>query len=199
MTCIVGVVSRESVYVGGDSAGVGGWDLTVRRDAKVFRNGPFLMGFTTSFRMGQLLRYGLNVRGSERYDPHQPALGECGPGVDPFRYMVTEFVDAVRTLLKAGGFAVKDKEQESGGTFLVGFRNRLFRVDSDFQVGESADGIDAVGAGAAVALGSLHTSGKMMPEIAAERRVTLALEAAERLNGAVRGPFVIESQSIAYT
>jgi hypothetical protein len=51
MTCIVGLVDGGRVWLGGDSAGVSGWDLTVRADRKVFRNGPYVMGFTTSFRM----------------------------------------------------------------------------------------------------------------------------------------------------
>ena len=59
MTCIVGLVHEGVVYIGGDSAGVAGLSLTVRADEKVFQNGEFLMGFTTSFRMGQLLRYSL--------------------------------------------------------------------------------------------------------------------------------------------
>ena len=61
MTCIVGLVHEGVVYIGGDSAGVGGMSLTVRADEKVFQNGEFLMGFTTSFRMGQLLRYSLKL------------------------------------------------------------------------------------------------------------------------------------------
>ena len=43
MTCIVGLVHEGVVYIGGDSAGVGGMSLTVRADEKVFRNGEFLM------------------------------------------------------------------------------------------------------------------------------------------------------------
>ena len=41
MTCIVGLVHGGKVYMGGDSAGVGGYCLTVRADEKVFRNGEF--------------------------------------------------------------------------------------------------------------------------------------------------------------
>ncbi len=54
MTAIVGLVHNATVYIGGDSAGVSGYSMTVRADSKVFTIGPYLMGFTTSFRMGQL-------------------------------------------------------------------------------------------------------------------------------------------------
>ena len=56
MTCIAGLVHDETVYLAGDSAGTSGWNLTVRADPKVFANDSYVMGFTTSFRMGQLLR-----------------------------------------------------------------------------------------------------------------------------------------------
>jgi hypothetical protein len=59
MTAIVGLVHKESVTIGGDSAGVSGLSLSVRADAKVFRKGRYLFGFTTSYRMGQLIRYSL--------------------------------------------------------------------------------------------------------------------------------------------
>ena len=107
MTCIVGLVHEGVVYIGGDSAGVGGMSLTVRADEKVFQNGEFLMGFTTSFRMGQLLRYSLKP-------PRRH------PDDDIHQYMVVDFINAVRECLKSGGYASKKNDVESGGTFLVG-------------------------------------------------------------------------------
>jgi ATP-dependent protease HslVU (ClpYQ) peptidase subunit len=176
MTCIVGLVDEGKVYIGGDSAGVNGnWDLTVRADSKVFFTGPFLMGFTSSFRMGQLLRYAFVP------PPHQP-------DVDLYRYMTVDFINAVRDCLKTGGWAKKDGEKESGGVFLVGYRGHLFEIESDYQVGEAHDAYMAVGSGDSVALGALYATQKLPPLV----RVRLALEAAERWNAGVRGPFVIE-------
>ena len=38
MTCIAGLVdSNGDIYIGGDSAGVAGYDLTIRADEKVFK------------------------------------------------------------------------------------------------------------------------------------------------------------------
>lgn len=174
MTCIVGVAHEGQVYLGGDSAGVSGYSLTVRADAEVFRNGPYVLGFTSSFRMGQLLRYSLKP----------PA-----PTVDLEAFMVTTFVDAVRACLKAGGYASKTHEVEEGGTFLVGVRGRLFRVDSDYQVGEAGAGYDAIGCGEDLAFGALYATGHLQPR----RRVRVALEAAEAGSGGVRAPFLVIS------
>lgn len=174
MTCIVGLVHEGSVYIGGDSAGVGGWTIHGRSDEKVFRNGAFLFGFTSSFRMGQLLHYSL-------VPPEQPE------GTDLFRYLVVDFINAVRACLKDGGFAKKNSEAEEGGHFLVGYRGRLFHINADYQVAEMSEGYMAIGAGEDIALGALHASASFPPL----KRVRMALEAAAHHNIGVRGPFVI--------
>lgn len=176
MTCIVGLVTDKGVLIGGDSAGVSEYNLIVRSDPKVFTTGPFLIGFTYSFRVGQLLRYRLTV--PEQQD-----------GVDDFAYMATEFVDAVRACLHAHG-AMKDEQGvHQGGVFLVGYRGQLYRVDSDFQIGVNACGFDAVGCGDQVALGALAALEGSPPK----KRIERALQIAEQFNAGVRGPFTVEA------
>ncbi len=177
MTAIAGLVHDHRVYIGADSAGVAGYDLTIRADRKVFRNGPYLFGFTTSFRMGQLIRY---------------TFAPPAPSADLDRFMATAFIDALRQCLKDGGWARKDNERETGGEFLVGIGGRLFHIDGDYQVGEPADGYDAVGCGAQIAAGSLHTTATLA--VPPRRRIELALQAAERHSAGVRGPFRCLSQ-----
>jgi len=175
MTCIVGLIHNGEVLIGGDSAGVGGYDVTIRKDAKVFRRGEFLIGGTTSFRMLQLLRFRLTV-------------AERPESMDVYEYMVTWFIDAVRECLKAGGYATKNLEVETGGQFLVGYQGRLFKVDNDYQVGESVESYAACGCGEPYALGALWASA----DDSAHRRVERALTAASNFSAGVRAPFVIE-------
>ena len=176
MTCIVGIVDNNKAWIGGDSAGVAGLSLTVRSDAKVFTTSPFVMGFTSSFRMGQLLRYQLSP-------PKQPEW------VGDHEFMVTVFVDAVRQCLKDGGFSESDKGVESGGCFLVGYRGRIYQIESDYQVGEAVDGYQAVGCGHDIARGALYALSKL--DIEPEDRIRTALKAAVRMSAGVRGPFTI--------
>jgi len=176
VTCIVGLEHGGRVYIGGDSAGVSGYDIVTRTDSKVFHVGPFVMGFTSSFRMGQLLRYTLTV---------------TAPEGDPERFMATTFIDAVRECLKTGGWLSKTSEREEGGTFLVGVTGRLYAVHGDFQVASSSDGYAAVGSGNGLALGSLHTTRGR----GARYRVNAALEAAAHHNAGVSAPFVIEASA----
>jgi hypothetical protein len=172
LTCIVGIVEGGKVYIGGDSAGVAGYYLQSRADQKVFTNGPFVFGFTSSFRMGQILRYG--------FTPPQRH-----PDTDVMAFMVTAFIDAIRNTFKNAGYAKKTNDQEEAGTFLVGYEGRLFKISDDYQVGESLDQYDACGCGQDIALGSLHSTGGMDPE----RRIEIALTAAEKYSAGVRAPF----------
>lgn len=182
MTCIVGLVDSGKVYIGGDSAGVGGYSLSVRADRKVFKNGDFVMGFTSSFRMGQLLHHAFSP--PKRH-----------PETDLDKFMVTDFINGVRDCLKSGGYAEKHNEAEQGGTFLVGYCGRLFEVHGDYQVGEATAGFSAVGCGEDIALGAMFANREGKPE----KRIRTALEAAERFSAGVRGPFHIEVSSIKDT
>ncbi len=179
MTCIVGLVHRKTVYIGADSASVLGWTSRVTRLAKVFQKGPFLIGYTSSFRMGQLLQHALAV----------PVQGTARKERDDMKFMVTVFAEHVRSLLKDRGMSKVEANAESGGQFLVGYRSRLYSVMSDFQVNEMADGYDAVGSGAEYALGALYA----MKGVAPQTRVRRALEVSAHFSMAVCPPFVVRS------
>ena len=174
MTCIVALRHGKDVFVGGDSSGIAGWELTIRKDPKIFVSGAYAIGFTTSFRIGQLLQHKLKLPPPPKNDA---AL---------YPFMINEFVEATRECLKAGGVASKDKDVEQGGTFIVGVLGRLFIVESDYQVVEPAWPYAAIGSGAPYALGSLATS-KGDPE----SRLQKALAIAEQFSIGVRGPFHI--------
>lgn len=173
MTVIVGLVNNGRVHLGADSAGIAGYQLTIRKDPKVFTNGPYVIGFTTSFRMGQLLRHAFKA-------PH--------PEGDLDQFMVTTFIDALRICLKDGGWARKDSEQEQAGSFLIGIHGRLYEICSDYQVGEPADGYAAVGCGDELALGALHATARLAMK--PRQRLTTALAAADHHSAGVSAPYV---------
>jgi ATP-dependent protease HslVU (ClpYQ) peptidase subunit len=176
MTCVVGLVHKRRVYIGADAAAVQGWTRRQSRVCKVFRRGPFLMGYTTSFRMGQLLEHHLEV-------PKQHA------DQSDMSYLVTNFIESVRALLKEKGFTKIESNSEKGGQFLVGYRGRLYSIESDFQVGVLADDFDAIGSGSDFALGALRALERMPPV----PRIKRALAVAAHFNMGVCGPFVIKS------
>lgn len=177
MTCIVGIIEGKKVYIGGDSAGVSGLNVTIRKDTKVFKVDKFIFGCTWSFRMIQLIRF--SFKPPKRYDE-----------TDVYEYMCTAFINELRQCFKNGGFARVSNGEEEGGQFLVGYEGRLFDIHSDFQVGESEKGYSSCGCGQSYAIGALDA---MDTELPAENRIRKALEIAVYRSGGVRPPFIIVS------
>jgi hypothetical protein len=177
VTAVVGLVHDGDVYMGADSAGSSTSYIALRSDPKVFITGSYLIGYTTSFRMGQLLKYSFEA-------PKPPDTSD-----DLMRFMATEFIDAIRSCFKSGGWSEIEKNRETGGSFLVGVSGRLFEVEGDYQLSEETQGYAACGSGALVALGSMHTTA--YTSFGPYKRIELALKAAEYFTPGVRGPYNI--------
>lgn len=179
MTCIVGLTDNGKVYLGGDTLGVGGYSKTVRSDGKVFLNGEFLMGFTSSYRMGQLLRYSFKP-------PTRSKDVE-----DDMEYLVAHFIPALIDAYRKGQYLMKKDDAAVGGTFLMGYRGILYQIESDFQVGISVLQYDAVGCGADLALGAMHVLKDMNMD--PEEKIKTALQAATVHSAGVGGNFEVLS------
>lgn len=183
MTCIVGLKHKDKIYIGGDSLGSNS-DLqkTVRADAKVFIKHDMIFGFTSSFRMGQILRYAFDI----------PQRAE---GVEDMEYLVRTFIPAVIECFETNGFTPKEDEDSSavGGVFLLGYKGQLYQIETDFQVGIPTLDYDACGCGDDLALGSMYTSEQLDKKLTPEKRITMALEAASAHSAGVAGPYVIMS------
>lgn len=163
--------------MGGDSAAVEeeGYELRVRADPKVFKVGPLVIGFAGSFRAGQLVRHELQAPAHRR-------------GVKVDQYIGSVLVGAMRRLFIEGGVGRKENNvEDSGASFLIGYRGRIFTLEADWNVGENVHPYDATGSGAAAALGALHVTKALAPR----PRVLAALGAAQAFSAGVRAPFII--------
>jgi ATP-dependent protease HslVU (ClpYQ) peptidase subunit len=179
MTCIVALKDgKGGVVMGGDSAGVAGLDIRIRRDPKVAQVGEFLIGYTSSFRMGQLLFH--------KFTP--PAIYR---GEDLYHYMVARFTESVRKTFKRGGFSKIGENEEEGGTFIVAVQGRIFTLQNDFQVAECHEDFTAVGCGESYALAAFRTMEMLKDRRPARSRVLTALKVAVEYSAGVRPPFVI--------
>ncbi len=188
MTCIVAVTDGTRVVIGGDSAATGGGQLRLRATRKVFRVGSYAVGYSTSYRMGQLVRFR-----TELPDPPHGADAD-----DLERFMVAEFVEVLREALTAGGFAktmrrvldsgLTEEGQERGGLLLVGVGGQIFEIRQDYQVVRPMAQYSAIGVGDLVALGALRAL-EERDDLALQDRARLALEASAEYCSKVRGPF----------
>lgn len=176
MTAIVGLVYEGRVYLGGDSASARGWTQTLLAEPKVHRTGPYVIGSSGSLRSLQLIRH---------------AFTPPAPTVDLMSFMATTFVDAVRPVLKDGGWATKTNEQEmnTDSMFMVGVNGHLFQVDAAYAVCESTTGYMAIGCGDDFALGAMHATEGQPPK----QRIRAALAAAAQFSMGVSAPFNIVS------
>lgn len=179
MTCIVALEHKGKVYMGGDSAAVSNRDTRIIEGKKVFKLGPFLIGYTDSFRMGQLLQYNLVVE-DQKYAQIE----------DDEEYLIKVFIPAVRKCLKDGGYVEINNNVESGGSFLVGYKGKVYVVQSDFLLLRYKDEYNAIGCGDRYALGSLATT--FFLEDDPEKRLDMALETASKFSNGVDAPFYIE-------
>ena len=128
-------------------------------------------------RMGNILRY--------RFSPPAQTVHQ-----EDFEYMCTDFVDTVRKSFVNNGYG--DDKGTRGGNFLVGYKGKLYNIQSDHQVGESVADYDAIGCGQDFCLGSLYATEKS--NLNPFDRVKLALDSATNFSGGVRPPYVILAQ-----
>jgi ATP-dependent protease HslVU (ClpYQ) peptidase subunit len=172
MTCIIGLEADGKVYMGCDSASISGYSQNRTRLKKVFRVQNFLIGYTSSFRMGQILEHHLSVD----FQPKSKTDME---------YMVCNFAEGVREVLKEFGYARIENNEEEIGTFLVGYKNKLYCIHNNLQVNSNSLGVDSVGAGYEVAMGAMLA----MPNEEPRKRIKKALQITEELSTVVCKPF----------
>ena len=171
MTCIVALKHNGKIYMGADSAAVAGYSVNKMANPKLFKIGDMLVGYTSSFRMGQLLEHKfcppLNERDSD------------------YAYMVIDVVEEVRKLFKDFGYANVENNEETAGTFIIGYRGELYKMSLDYSVLQFDRDYMATGCAQDIALGALYTGADFPPRM----RLTQALSAAAEFSAGVCEPF----------
>jgi hypothetical protein len=184
MTCIVGIAYSNKVYLGSDSLGSGNGvkqvyitpklvklDIFEKRDLTLTKI-PLGIGYTTSYRMGDLLRYNFTPPPIEHDE-------------DENEYLVKDFIPELIKCFDDHSFARTKEGTKSGGNFLVGLRKRLFHVQEDFSVLEPSCGYTAVGSGQEFAMGALYAYRRTATE--PEKSVVGAIRAATEFCTTVGG------------
>lgn len=179
MTCIVAIEHEGTVYMGSDRAGSSGWSIGLVEHPKTFTNGAALIGYTTSFRMGQVLQYALDV-------PSHTLTWD----VD--RWVATDFAAACRAAFEENVWHRVNEGRAKGGSFLLAIQGRAYEIQEDYSFIRSTVGEYATGSGEDFARGSLCSTRTWDDP---EARVLAALEAAAECSPSVAGPFDIVTQA----
>lgn len=186
MTCILGYTNGKEVTIAADSLGSNGHEKTNRADDKLFKVGEFIIGATSSYRMIQLLRYGI------KHEDNVYCLSTLTyKNKDTERFMVTEFIEMCRKILKHGGYAGINNNKESAGTFLVGLKGgHLFKVEGDFQVAQNNSSFNSCGCGGLAAISAATAikaiKKKINPKVDLPLAINITSDIVEGVGGTVK-------------
>lgn len=184
MTCIAAIIDGKGRgHIACDSLGSNIYTKNTYTNRKIFQVSDMLIGFTGSYRMGQILQYRL---------PMPSAL----VGQDLDRWMHINFVDAVRDTFKENGFLCVENGQEQPvqGQFLIVVAGRIFTMQSDLSLLESDDGFEACGSGEDYARATMNAA--IAHGLRKPRRILReAIESAAKYVPSVGGEIHILSES----
>jgi len=171
MTCVVGLVKDNIIYMGADSCSSNGDTYETTTEEKVFVRGEFIYGVSGSWRVNQLLKYKFTPPNNNNIDNVKG-------------YLVVDYVDALKECFKN-----LTKHDEDEWDILVGYCGRLFVISSDFHVSERSEfKFNCIGSGSEMADGAMYVANTLPPE----QRISSALRAAAAFSIGVVGPFIIK-------
>ena len=178
MTCIVGLKHNRNIIIGADSAGSNNGFISDSGIEKIFSKNDYLIAYTTSFRMGQLLHHKIQL--------------PTPPKTLTIEFMVNVFVESIRTGFKDYGFSEVNNNVETGGNFIVGVMGHLFEIYNDYQVNEVDDFV-CCGSGMYYAYGAMEALKDESPVT----RIKNSIKIAEKYNPFVRSPVKIRGINFA--
>lgn len=171
MSCVIGLKQKKTVWLACDGvASTEDGEIRPIVAIKLFKKGPYLMGFAGSIRTGQIIQYG-------KFTIPKSIWG----WPDIIREQITE---------KGAMGQGEDQVQMQGCNFIIGHGSNLYEILSDFQINEiDHRGYTAIGAGSTIAMGSLFTSTGF--SMTAEERLRMALHAATEFVGSCGPPYKV--------
>lgn len=170
-----------AIWMGCDAIGISrNSDVRLNARSKIFRLGEMLIGSSGGTRQGQIVEYMTTM---------PPIPSEC----DLSRWLVQEFVPALRGALKSCGGETKDQQGDPviDGRLLLGLRGSIFEVDSAYGVMDQKTTYHAIGSADQEALAGMFVAVQLQPNMHARAVVLCGLEAAAAFNVAIRPPFEI--------
>lgn len=168
MTCIVGIIQDNTVYVGGDRSASDGDSIISIKNPKVEERNGWVYGYAGTIGIGQLFSF-------------IPLPAEVD---NEYHYIRLTIVEELKKAMDS--FTNPPTEHDT--TWLIGKNGRLFELSSsDWGVVEVEE--TSIGSGSQYALGSLYTSIDKTPI----DRISLALGASIIYSPMCKGPIDIVS------
>ena len=180
MTMVLGLRENGYVYMAADSVAAGAELTVIRKEAKLFWNGPYLIGFCGSFRFGQIVKF------CEL--PRMPLELFGGDDNKVEGFFVREFVPALQDAMEDSGINHDDLNESS---LMVGVGQYLFIIEPGFQVSSYMHDYAALGVAEQAGLVGLDVISGGLPE----NRLNRVLESIEKHSIYVKRPWVFGNTS----
>lgn len=175
MTCIVGLMQDNKVYMGADGCMTWCGDNFIDHQGKIFKVGGYTFAFCGTTRIQSAIQYRFKVpkRGNMKLD----------------KYLSTKFTDKLRdTLVAMKAIPTTDqKALNMDSSFIIARKNMLCAVSSDFCIVQ-VKGFLALGSGMDFALGALEATQSMKDP---KKRIQIALEASGKYSPSVGPPYEV--------
>lgn len=179
MTCIVAIEHNGEVWMGADSSASKNDDIICTLNDKIFINDEFIIGYSGSFRIGQIIQYAFTP-------PKQNIFKQSD-----MQFMVVDFVDALRNIFREKGVLINDHEGDAHDSeLLVGYHGKIYTIERDFHVEKPLKNYAACGSGMTYALGAMFAMND--EDFCVKKKIEKALEASFEYSVSVRPPFVIK-------
>jgi ATP-dependent protease HslVU (ClpYQ) peptidase subunit len=176
MTCIVGIVQNNEVWLGGDRAMThSGLQQDLIKEPKIFVKNHIGFGVCGLPKVMDIIKYVVE-------------LPDNVEGIVGKTFLVSKVVPAIRDCLKQHDSTITFDDGQIGfnGSILVGYDGHLYTMECNFQLTESERNFMAIGSGAEPAIGSLMTTRSCRSP---HKRILQALKTSADNNAGVRAPF----------
>lgn len=181
MTCVVGLVHKGKVFMGGDSISIDGWSsFDTANSDKVFVVDNFIYAIAGSWRIRDIMQ-------------HAFTPPEHNPEHSDDKYMKLTYVQALAKCFEDNKFlTLKDGVMEIQDVgLLIGYKGKLYKLNGDMAMLRCPDWGASEGIGYQASTAVLYALRNMVKD--PTRRALISLEAAEQTNASVRRPFVVLS------
>lgn len=174
---------NDKCWIGADSCASDSISHSVVNNHKCFHpvgRRDIIMACAGTFRLPNLLQYIPNIFPEEWELPTEK--------ID-MSYLVNEFTPILAAI-------TEDFDDDDVWELLIAVNKKIYRVQMDYSIVESADDSDAIGVGGMVALGAFKVLNDLALDMDIEHKLKYALEVACKSCQGCQPPFRIESTSV---
>jgi ATP-dependent protease HslVU (ClpYQ) peptidase subunit len=183
MTLVIGLKDKDRVWMGADSFSSTSFHGKAVYGKKIFKpkdNNNVLIGICGSHRHQDLLQFTDGI--FNKVDMYENKV------IDR-EYLVTKVVPNISKVFRDNKCEYVENGESYGGSFIFGFKDGLYELQSDYSILESMNDYLCIGSGMYHADGAMEaTKGLNLEPV---ERLKLALQATEHHQLNVRRPFII--------